>query len=275
MHLTFSNAPLVEIIAELRWAQPHALLQAGQTGAVAVPMSIIGSNSKMEEFFMRFGGAVYQLGFESAERLVPPAFPIPPGQPVYRYKPVPHRSLMSSALLQVGPGIFSANAIPPYKSWTEFEPVVARGTQALLETRDPAEKASTFTGASLRYIDAFGPTFLGGMSPGEFIHQVLGFSAAPPASVTAQMPEGNSARAQLQFVIPIRENMTMRLAVGEGMFNNEAAAIMDTSVSADREVNPDVDSVMATLRAARETIHAAFIGMTDKIHDRMQPTQEA
>lgn len=97
MTVTFRNAPLVELIAELRWGdtvptQPNA------------PLLIQGMGPDLDQFFMRFGGEVYQHGFQRAERLVPPGFPIFPFQPVFRY----HKDAAAdnSMLFQVGSGLY-------------------------------------------------------------------------------------------------------------------------------------------------------------------------
>ena len=275
--VTFENAPLVEIIAELRWIPPNLSLGGGLAdGVFQLPVSMFGAN-KAEEFFMRFGGAAYQQGFQRSERLVPPGFPLQLGQPVYRYKPVETSpdDLMRSALLQVGPGIFSANAIPPYKSWTEFSPIVARGVEALLGTRDATESQLPFTGVGLRYIDAFGPGLRTKFSPSQFIREILGFGISLPGAVLAQTEQPDAATSQLQFVIPVHGGMTMSLAIGEGLFNSEAAVIMDTTVAVNGEVEGDLNAIMIVLNDAREMIHAMFVDLTEKIRSEMNPVAEA
>lgn len=125
MSATFENAPLVEIIAEIRWNPQMVPLQTvSGHGPAAAPVMALNTNA-FDEFFMRFGGEVYQKGFEQSERLVPSGFPMMLFQPVYRYRK--SASADASVLYQVGPGLFSANAIPPYKSWDTFSPTVERG----------------------------------------------------------------------------------------------------------------------------------------------------
>src|ERR1019366_1625038 len=73
MSITFAKAPLVEIVAELRWGRlPQLATPPNQ--AIAMPLQMAGLNAnKLDEFFMRLGGEIYQQGFNRAERLVPPA----------------------------------------------------------------------------------------------------------------------------------------------------------------------------------------------------------
>jgi hypothetical protein len=78
MSVTFKNAPLVEMIAELRWGETAQPVQQG------LPIVMQGMTPEVDQFFMRLSGEVYQHGFRRAERLVPPGFPIFPFQPVFR-----------------------------------------------------------------------------------------------------------------------------------------------------------------------------------------------
>lgn len=73
MALTFKIAPLVEIIAELRWAQQSVPVQPG---AMAAPPGSMLNAARLDEFFMRFGGECYKAGFQRAGRIVPPGFPV-------------------------------------------------------------------------------------------------------------------------------------------------------------------------------------------------------
>jgi hypothetical protein len=57
-------------------------------------------------------------------------------------------------------GVFSANAIPPYRSWSVFSPEVEAGIDILLAVRDDAEKQAMFNPVTLRYIDAFRPDLI-------------------------------------------------------------------------------------------------------------------
>ncbi len=67
----------------------------------------------------------------------------------------------------------------------------------------------------------------------------------------------------------------MSLAVGEGLFNGEAAVIMDTTVSVSGDVPSSAGAVMDALNAAREVIHSMFVGATKSIRAEMIPVTEA
>jgi uncharacterized protein (TIGR04255 family) len=270
MSITFAKAPLVEIIAELRWGRlPPLSVQRNQTITMPLQMAGLDAN-KLEEFFMRFGGELYQQGFNRAERLVPAGFPLLPFQPVYRYRKSVEAD--ASVLFQAGSGLFSANAIPPYRSWETFAPVVQAGVGALLKTREETEKALPFTSVSLRYIDAFNPELTEGRDIGAFIKDILGITVALPEALTKHIQTGKSVKPNLQFAAPLSNGMLMHTNIGEGLVHNQAAIIMDTTIATTAEVSPDKDAIMTALNSARAVIHEIFFDITKPIEQLMQPT---
>src|SRR5271166_1956846 len=147
----FKTPPLVELAAEIRWGAA-AMPQAQGQGQV-----IVLAPGQLEEFFMRFSSSVGALGYDRVERIIPPGFPTPPFQATYRFRKKEQEQELGTTLYQVGGGVFTANITPPYHSWQHFRPVVERGAECLLDTRNPSEKEMPFAPAILRYIDAFGP----------------------------------------------------------------------------------------------------------------------
>ena len=270
MNITFNNAPLVEIIAELRWtpASQHMLTPQNNGGAP----SIFDSNA-FEEFFMRFAGECYQHDFKRTERLVPSGFPSIVGQPVFRYKKGSEE--VSSELYQVGPGLFTANATPPYKSWVEFSPVVKNGVNALLLARNPTEKEIAFSKVSLRYIDAFGPNLTKGMPLEDFVSEVLGFKVGLPLPVSSLVAQGQKAKVYVQLNFATANGMSVNVTVGEGQANNSPVVVLDTTVSSINPVEPNTGAVMAALAAAREIIHNMFVKLTENIRSEMNPNEGA
>ena len=270
MNTTFLNAPLIEIIAELRWAHNPASATQVQPGA---PIIILNS-SKIDEFFMRFGGEIYSSGFKKTERLVPSDFPAMLYQPVFRYRKDGEDG-DGAVLYQTGPGIFTANAIPPYKSWDVFSPAVKSGVDALLNSRDDAEKASPFNTISLRYIDAFGPSLTRGMDVRTFLSDILGVSVVLPEGISKVIDQNAKVKPHIQLLLPIDDNTNMNLTLAEAMVNNELSIIMDSTVVITGEIAPDADSIMNSLNGSHQIIHEMFINLTVKIRDLMFPVESA
>lgn len=269
MSKTFEKAPLVETIAELRWT-PQAVdpqIAVGQ-GTPSVPLMALNSNT-FDEFFMRFGGEIYQHGFQRAERLIPPGFPMMLFQPVYRYQKADEAN--ASALYQLGAGLFSANAIPPYKSWEAFSPTVEAGVEALLKTRPQAEKDTPFSSVSLRYIDAFGPHLTEGRDVGAFIMEVFGVKLELPAAITKHGLAGTAPKPFLQISLPLENQLTMNVNLGEGIINNEQAIIMDTTIATTVDVPANKRAIVDALTCARNVMHEMFVELTKPIASLMQP----
>jgi uncharacterized protein (TIGR04255 family) len=266
MSVTFKNAPLVELVAELRWGDSPQVVQPG------MPIMMQGMGLDLDQFFMRLGGEVYQHGFQRAERLVPPGFPVFPYQPVMRYRK--EGSVDNSVLFQAGQGLFSVNAVPPYRSWETVSSVVKTGVTALLKARAPADRDRSFTVATLRYINAFGPKLTRNRPIGSFIEEVLGFSINLPPGVANHIKPDSKPKPHVQFSFPLNDGASMAFMIGEGIINNEQTIIMDMTVSCEEPVAADVDDVMNAFTSARNVIHSIFIELTKPIHDLLEPLEE-
>lgn len=267
--IQFKNSPLVELIAELRWGVSDMLPSpAGEQSFNAVPQ-VVRTIAQHEDFFMKFGGAIYGHGFQDVERLVPPNFPYIIGQPARRFRK--SGDAANPELYQVGPGIFTANATAPYKNWDEFAPVVAAGVAALLKTRAPNEIDSPFISASVRYIDAFGVDFVGEDEVGQFIAEKFGIKIELPAALTSVINAVKQPKPFLQLQIPISGGLVMSVGVGEGIVQGQRSVVLDTTVVTVNPTSADLESVMLQLHAARGAIHDMFLSLTEKLHEKMQP----
>jgi uncharacterized protein (TIGR04255 family) len=134
--MLFSNPPLIELIAELRWIPGQIsppVPEAAAPGTIQLPLV----PQYVEQTFSNFSNQVAQRGFGMSERLVPVGFPYFPLSVVYRFRKAP--SQQENFLYQIGPGVFSANAVPPYRDWESFRPIVQEGVQALLASRHDSE----------------------------------------------------------------------------------------------------------------------------------------
>ncbi|OYW37650.1 MAG: hypothetical protein B7Z35_09400 [Hydrogenophilales bacterium 12-61-10] len=257
---TFKNPPLLEIIAELRWAAPSM-------PSPPIPMPVVPQASgPFDEAFMRFAAKVGALGYERVERLVPYGFPMMPYDPVVRLRP--KTGVEDSTLYQIGAYMFSANAIPPYKSWDDFAPKVREGVRVLLESRvEKDAKAPVLV--SLRYLDAFREDLTDGKPLVSFLAEAFGITLGLPAAIQSQCAEGKVITPAIQMSVPIGFG-TMNLSIAEGEVDKQPAVIMDTSVSFAEATPPEVDQIMEGFGKAREVIHDVFVGLTQSLADRMK-----
>jgi uncharacterized protein (TIGR04255 family) len=268
---SFEKAPVVEIIAELRWIPADIAAPAPvHPGQQSITFTLAPPPS-LDQLFSTFNGEVYQQSFRQVERLVPPGSPIVLHQPSFRF-----RKEQSPALLQLGLGLFSANAIQPYRSWLDFKSTVKLGIDALLKARITAERGLPFSLHSLRYINAFGPDLLNGQPIAQFLSDTLGFALALPAPVADLIAEPTAIKSHCQYVIPIKDtNKTLTLSIGEGTLATapgSLALIMDMTVT-EQNVDPNETTIMEAFDSSRAIIHKTFYKMTEKIHPLMRPRQ--
>lgn len=262
--ISFQKPPLVEIVAELRWdvlGLPMMPVQPppGQSFPVHPKSGMLH-----EELYSNFAKAIAKRGYTSLERLVPQGFPSLAFKPVYRYRHVD----ATSPLYQLGPGLFCVNMIPPHKSWESFRPVIQEGVEFLLQSLVPSQDIKSFSTVNLRYIDAFKENLTDGYTTYQFISDVLGIKAVLPDIIVKHSSDKSQIKTALTFTIPVSIG-NMVLNIGEGVVNNASAIVMETSVFS--KAGNDQQEIMSLLDKAHEIIYTSFIGMTTKIHGRMDP----
>jgi uncharacterized protein (TIGR04255 family) len=267
MDIEFNKAPLVELIAELRWIPAGAIAVPGQQ-PVGTPQMFFTNDARVEEFFMRLGGELYQSGFQRSERLVPAGFPIVFGQPVIRYRS--DDAVKKSVLYQAGSSVFSVHAIPPYRTWKDFVPQLEKGVEALLKARGEDIQQSPFTQATLRYLDFFDGDLLAGRKPESFISDVLGFRTTLPSALEGVAEPKEVRSVFLKFVVPITIG-NLSVSVGDGNTNNRAGIVLDTTVTASVPIEASRGAIMNMFNSAHDVIRHSFLEFTKPIRELMEP----
>jgi uncharacterized protein (TIGR04255 family) len=258
---TFQNAPLVEIVAELRWQVPQ-LAAADQAGN-PVQLPIVLADNAMTALFHRTTAAVGEHGFDRLEQLMPPSSPSPVllSQMMYRYR----RTDEVPVLAQIGPGMFSVNALPPYKSWKEFHPYLEGGIEGLLEALTERPELTV----SLRYIDAFRQDLTSNRDAKAFATEVLGFRLDLPPTLQARLPQGAQARMSFQVALPI-PGMSMTITVSDGQLGPDSVVLMNTDVRIDDVLPSDKQAILSELDKAHDLIHGTFMDMTQSIREKLE-----
>lgn len=265
------NAPLVELIAELRW---EVVPEPGSSTQIPSGPTLIAAQGKAESFFMNFAMEASALDHRLLERLVPPGFPVVSTQPVCRFRRTADGP--SRTLYQVGLGIFSANAVPPYESWTEhFRAVVAQGVAALIRTRPEDERANPFTGLTLRYIDAFDERHTQGKAIDAFMREVFKIDISVPAAITQHLGEGERITPMVQLQIPMAEGFVMGLSVSQGVIDSRPVIILDCSVAATLPIVCNEEAVMDAFQNAHDAISTTFRQLIEPIEHLMPEVSEA
>lgn len=247
-HPLRANPPLVEIVAEVRWG----------AGIVGKPASFALDSSADDAKFISFGIAVNKDGYNQLERVVPAGFPSIAGTVVYRYRKSDEDQ---HTLYQLGAGIFTANGLPPYDSWTKFRPAVANGIDAALSVGSiPREGPVQVT---LRYIDAFAGDGLLGRSPHKLMQEMLGFSFQPPSNLKGQ-PEPSTARLNVEYPC-LEGNGIFVIEAGQGKKLEQDALVMTTAVQSTSD-SSEAASIMARFDQLQHELHEAFEDLIDRIN---------
>jgi uncharacterized protein (TIGR04255 family) len=268
MSVQFNNAPLVELIAEVRWEADGSIPAPTSPGAPGFQISI-NNAATPEEFYTRFGDEIDALEFHHSERTLPQGFAAPMGQVAYRFR----KSRTDPTIVQVGPGVFTVNAVRGYKSWETFSPNVEEAAGALLRSRDEADHDKPFTLAQVRYLDMFDAKFLRGQSPAEFIESVLGFGLLAPDKVSEQVKAGTVRTTTLQTIVDTDDGLRIQLTVGEGQGPQAGSVMLDMIAGSIEPVEPAVGPLMNVLGRAHLLLHDMFLSIAKDLYELMEPTE--
>ncbi|MGE8361879.1 TIGR04255 family protein [Pseudomonas sp.] len=262
MTISFDNAPLVELIVELRWGPASVFPPQLQAGVALQGFFSAGDPNRLEEFYMRFGGECYAKGLQRTERLTPAGFPQLPGQAAVRYKSGEPKA---NKLLQVGPGVFTANAIPPYEGWELFLPYLNSGFESLIAARDDSEKRENFHTITVRYINAFGKYYLEKFTQVEMLKE-LGFKIQLPEAIQGQLVEDAQSVSVLNVSSKTQDGGRVTLTAGSGQTGNDKAVLFDLAMSYEGVA---IDQVIQKVTDAHNMLEEIFVKSTKPLHGLM------
>ena len=156
MALKLPNAPLVEVVFELRWSVEQI---QGMNG--------LGFDPAFSQFSNNFTAAVKEQGFTTCEDFASGQPPVPYGV-VYRYKKEPNSPF---PLYQIGHGIFACNMAADYE-WKSFRKFMADGLDLTFKTHPGSfGKSPNVVGLELRYVDVFDEGLLKHISAERFLRE--------------------------------------------------------------------------------------------------------
>jgi uncharacterized protein (TIGR04255 family) len=259
-----SKPPIIELIAEMRW------LPISIDGTEVIdPLTFLVSGAAEEAFYERFRVALGAYSFSKVDRLIPPGFAIPIHNAIYRHTRAEESS--PSVVAQIGPGILSVHALPPYKDWATFRPIIENALSALLLSRPSSAQSRVFTRVSLRYLDVFDPRLMGGKSMFRFINEVLKLEVSLPEVLQSEAADLEAVALSIEIKTQTKSQMDLTLSVGPNLNLLEAASIiMDTMVATRNQTAWGVESALEQLDRAHESIHRLFFGLTTPIINLME-----
>lgn len=269
MSAQFENPPLLELVAELKWVPAGVKRSANDPHGYEIGPAFFAGSASRPDIAMNFAALVGAEGFQRVESLIPPSMPAMPHQLRYRYR---QGNPPGPALYQIGHGIFTANIVPPYKSWSQFRPIVERGVELLLEAHGD-KPPDSFLSVALRYIDIFTEEFTRGRSTQRFLKDILRVNIGLPDGLTKYLAEDQRVRPHLQLSMPLTTGQEMSFTVTEGKGGGSEGVIMDTTVSTTAPVPAAKDEVMRALDDAHTITHETFVALTADLRDIMRPQE--
>ena len=137
----YQNAPLVEVIAEVYWVDP------------SVRSRLRNVDPFYTDFEKEFSKKTVVGGWRDIEYLVDSHTPHEhvAGHLRNRYR----QAEGTYPLVQIGPGMLTANITPPYNGWHEFEPFLFRQLERLFECYPQSAHTLRIQKLVLRYVDGF------------------------------------------------------------------------------------------------------------------------
>lgn len=273
LSMKFKKPPLIELVADFRWnpigsSAPFVAVQQNVGQLVPQPLADPARN---ESFFSSFADGISKQGYVKAERLVPIGWPFPGQFPVMRFRHPQNEGPDLSTLYQVGAGLFSAHALPPYDNWEQFKPVIHRGLEVLLSSRPTEEQTAKFSVITLRYIDRFSTALTGNLQPRTFIEEVLNIHLDLPKVVQDETEDQSKINPTIILKLPLKSGLQMNLAVNNSNDPPSAGFVMDTTVVTLGPTDSSIEAAMRVLETAHDSIRRVFVGLTEPIASRMEP----
>lgn len=255
----YENAPLVEVIAELRWSLiPLSAIPGGSVD----PAFAHGSDA--------FTKLAKDLGYDKVEHLVPDGIPLEMlgGRPTLRFR----KQINEWPLYQIGPGLFTCNIVPPYGGWKNFRETLRDGLTALFKAVPLDSTLVKPESLELRYIDAF--TADHGLNGYEkFVRENLGINISVPVDLLESLEINESATTSSMEVRIPKGASNVVIKIAPGTKDGTAAAIAEFSVILKNSDMPDTAAGMADwMDTAHNTLHNVFDKITsEQLKDRMRP----
>jgi uncharacterized protein (TIGR04255 family) len=257
------NAPLVEVVAEVRWSLKNVL--AGPGTAIDPFFDI---------FKRQFGAWAEREGWSYIEQMVPDQMPaeLLPHKPHFRFR----EGKDSYPLFQIGPGLFAINVVPPYGGWSKFRKTVTLGLRALYRTYPLSDNELLVTATELRYINAF----VGELTPEpyhEFITKHLSVDAKLPITVADKYladPSDLSATVIMQFKSkrPEESEGTIRIAPGTAHGRNAIIVDLISRRTESKGKSKTAKELIEWFDSAHKSIEDWFKSITSKeLYERMGP----
>ena len=219
----YLKPPLIEVISEVRWET---------TPVASIPGASIDPHFLL--FNKNFSARLRETGFEYSKRIIPEEIPIEltSGNPIYRFR----KAKNTWPLYQIGPGLFTANIVPPYAGWKEYKKFLDQGLNNLYSSYPMPKDYLRINKLELRYMDGFQAQHGPIKRYPAFLEEHLGIVLRLP-----KLPEENAVVASLigEIVIPLPkvDNSHGIISIRPGQIKKNDSIIMEFIIRKDKFPN--------------------------------------
>lgn len=261
---TYEKAPLIEVIAEIHWT-----LKKLDTAPDA---RIDPYYDLFRDQFLSYVKDDKNIKLSHVEELVPNIVPLEllPNQPRLRLRSHPGKW----PLAQLGPGVITANIVPPYEGWEAFRPFIHKLVDGLFKHYPIAEKTLRIEKLHLRYIDGFDKSF-GLEQYSDFATKMLGIKPIHSNDfIDHNVKEGTEVKYLIEsyFSNLSPDGSYGKIKLTPGKMNNIDALIMELHCESgfpDHSA-PESEFVKAWFDEAHHRLHQQFEGLaTDALRTVM------
>ncbi len=261
-HILYENAPLIEVLAEIKW---HIMPLASMPGMAVDPhFSAFSDDFKKE---------IGKSGFSSVEKIVPEKIPLElmPFKVIFQFREKPNKW----PLFQIGPGLLTANTIPPYEGWDYFKKLIYQGLFSLYKAYPCPERYLHISSIELRYIDGFTSDH-GYEKYRHFVRENLGIEGSIPKKIVEKYvsyPEDIVISQEVMMNLNTPKLSNGFIKISPGKKENNEAVFSELIIRKDIELeqsNPS--SLLAWFDEAHVVLRDWFEIMTsDQLKKNMKP----
>lgn len=263
----FGNAPLVEMIAELRWElHPVSSIPGGGID----PFYEATKSGLAAAIASEVGGAWFPAIEEIAPLEIPREFLA--GQVTTRYR----QEAGGWPLVQLGPGIFTVNMTSSYQGWDTFRPWLSYGLASLLKAH-PFPSALKIKSLNLLAVDAFGPNH-GYSNYEDFASRLLNLGGILRSDYLGKFASDVSqTNVQSQTIFPLQTpaGALGRISIAQGERDKEKALIVQTAIEHTTQFSADIGGLLDWFDSAHGVHREMFREMltpelTELLHTRTE-----
>lgn len=262
----YQNAPLVEVICEVRWAlQRISSIPGGQ---------IDPHFDAFKEDSIKLAN---EAGFGIQEQVQNQNFPreFRPYAAEVRFR----RRSGEWPVFQIGPGMFTVNMTPPYEGWSNFQPIVRHCVEMLLAAYPLHERYLKINRLELRYVDAFDKS-LGFSSYMQFAPPHITIKTEIPADLINQHAanrDGIEVNTRVMMPIKSPKNSMAIVGLAKGLKDSMSALIADIIIREDKNepIHSNLEEIVSWFDEAHIVVSDIFDRFaTQELKNKMGPKHE-